>query len=307
MPEKIKCQFCDTELTRSGMPLHVASTHRAKVAEALEALGKLQELTNTVEAQNSEIATLKETPVRSSIEDFPAEEQAAYFTNFLKTLDDSEKAILEEEVGIKFVTPAESRADEAATPPASQAADEIATLSDGTMAEFCVRSMRKTATGGDKEYTEMLIHGKNVVAKTPLTDLDITGTGFYTQLFNKVQGMIEKGRLKEEVLDAPEENRQPVTVLVIGNQKFVMKRREEPAQLEERRRNPRIGDVTIEIIHESLVNGQRVQMVDQIKRYGVYDFWPDYKDYLADQGAVDLKTAYDHFTDAVISYFRIKK
>ena len=60
----------------------------------------------------------------------------------------------------------------------------------------------------------------------------------------------------------------------------------------------------IEVIHESLVNGQRQQMVNQIDEYGLYDFWKDYHEYLlslyADYG-VD-----SYFTDAVISYFRIK-
>jgi hypothetical protein len=38
----------------------------------------------------------------------------------------------------------------------------------------------------------------------------------------------------------------------------------------------------IETIHESLVNGQRRQMVEQIKEYGLYDFFSDYRDYLKD-------------------------
>lgn len=42
-------------------------------------------------------------------------------------------------------------------------------------------------------------------------------------------------------------------------------------------------------IHESHVNGQRRQMVNQINEYSLYDFWTDYK----------------NFSDAVISYHRI--
>lgn len=59
------------------------------------------------------------------------------------------------------------------------------------------------------------------------------------------------------------------------------------------------------VIHESLVNGQRKQMADQIDEYGLYDFWLDYFDY--------LQTLYHHITDqyvyfrdAVISYHHIR-
>ena len=59
----------------------------------------------------------------------------------------------------------------------------------------------------------------------------------------------------------------------------------------------------IEIIHESLVNGQRKQFVDQVDEYGTYDFWEDYSDFL---NASCTLTPYMWFRDAVISYFRIK-
>ena len=66
-----------------------------------------------------------------------------------------------------------------------------------------------------------------------------------------------------------------------------------------------LGDKeTISTIHESLVNGQRRQMVSQIKKYGLYDFWQAYKDYLYGAGMDDAQ-AYQYFSDAVISYFRI--
>lgn len=60
----------------------------------------------------------------------------------------------------------------------------------------------------------------------------------------------------------------------------------------------------LETIHESLVNGQRQQMVKQIKEYGLYDFWPDYQNYLRELYP-DSKSQYAYFSDATISYFRI--
>jgi len=60
----------------------------------------------------------------------------------------------------------------------------------------------------------------------------------------------------------------------------------------------------IETIHESLVNGQREQMVKQIKRYGKYDFFVEYKEYLEsiyqETGAV-----LHYFSSATTSFFRI--
>ena len=60
----------------------------------------------------------------------------------------------------------------------------------------------------------------------------------------------------------------------------------------------------IEIIHNSLVNGQRQQVVKQIKEYGLYDFWADYVIYL-NNFYKDIQSQYDYFADAVISYHRI--
>ena len=57
----------------------------------------------------------------------------------------------------------------------------------------------------------------------------------------------------------------------------------------------------IETIHESLVNGQRRQMVNQVNEYGLYDFWPDYRDYLRNLYEMDAQLEY--FQDATISYF----
>ena len=59
----------------------------------------------------------------------------------------------------------------------------------------------------------------------------------------------------------------------------------------------------IETIHESLINGQRRQMVNQIEKYGKYDFFEDYKQYL--DGLWCAAEAYRYFSDAVISYHRI--
>ena len=71
----------------------------------------------------------------------------------------------------------------------------------------------------------------------------------------------------------------------------------------------------IETIHESLVNGQRRQMVNQIEEYGD-DFWEDYKEYLeavlntdAPLGSYtdgNKMAAWEYFTDATISYFRMR-
>ena len=61
---------------------------------------------------------------------------------------------------------------------------------------------------------------------------------------------------------------------------------------------------TIEEIHNSLINGQRKQMVDQIDAYGLYDFWEDYWNYLTDFGSEN--SAIEHFKDVTISYHRIK-
>jgi len=60
----------------------------------------------------------------------------------------------------------------------------------------------------------------------------------------------------------------------------------------------------IETIHNSLVNGQRRQMVEQIDEYGLYDFWSDYAHYLTTLYEVNGFIGY--FTDATISYHRIK-
>ena len=57
-------------------------------------------------------------------------------------------------------------------------------------------------------------------------------------------------------------------------------------------------------IHESLLNGQRRQMVDQINEYGVGDFFQDYK-YFLEALYVEADVKFDYFYDATKSYFRI--
>ena len=61
----------------------------------------------------------------------------------------------------------------------------------------------------------------------------------------------------------------------------------------------------IEEIHDSLVNGQRHQMTDQIDEYGLYDFFEDYSTFLFGLYA-ETKNQYSYFKDAVVSYHRIK-
>jgi len=61
----------------------------------------------------------------------------------------------------------------------------------------------------------------------------------------------------------------------------------------------------IEEIHNSLVNGQRLQMVAQIDDQLLYEFWDDYRKYL-EQLYTDTKSQFYYFADAVISYHRIK-
>lgn len=65
-----------------------------------------------------------------------------------------------------------------------------------------------------------------------------------------------------------------------------------------------LGDgPSLDEINDSIVNGQRKQMVNQIKQYGVIDFWADYYAYVKNSENIDA--AFEQFADAVISYFRI--
>jgi len=62
----------------------------------------------------------------------------------------------------------------------------------------------------------------------------------------------------------------------------------------------------LEEIHNSSMNGQRRQMVEQIDEYGLYDFFDDYKKYLFEIYSPDKHTEYYYFADCVISYHRTK-
>lgn len=60
------------------------------------------------------------------------------------------------------------------------------------------------------------------------------------------------------------------------------------------------------IIHESLLNGQRSQMVEQIDRwFAGYNFWKEYKYYL-EGCCYNTEQVLEHFCNAVISYHNIK-
>ena len=61
----------------------------------------------------------------------------------------------------------------------------------------------------------------------------------------------------------------------------------------------------IETIHDSLSNGQRRQMTEQIDEYGLYDFWSDYALYLTDFYE-HTESMFYYYRDAVVSYHRIK-
>lgn len=62
-------------------------------------------------------------------------------------------------------------------------------------------------------------------------------------------------------------------------------------------------ELELEVILESLVNGQRESMVKQIKRYGLYDFWADFAHYL--ESTQSAEKGFRYFIDATVSYFRI--
>jgi len=86
-----------------------------------------------------------------------------------------------------------------------------------------------------------------------------------------------------------------------------MKTREEYQESEKARRMSE--KVTVTEIIASLLNGQKKQMVNQIKEYDEYDFFADFKDYLTNSlyvSAYNTEEAYKLFTDCVISYHRIK-
>ena len=62
--------------------------------------------------------------------------------------------------------------------------------------------------------------------------------------------------------------------------------------------------MSIETIHESMINGQRKQAVRQMEEYGMYDFFEDYGDYLG--GLYSPLACFEYLKDAASSYHRIK-
>lgn len=60
----------------------------------------------------------------------------------------------------------------------------------------------------------------------------------------------------------------------------------------------------INAIHESMINGQRRQAVEQMKEYSLYDFFADYSTFLK----ANYEEAHEReqfILDAANSYFRI--
>ena len=62
-----------------------------------------------------------------------------------------------------------------------------------------------------------------------------------------------------------------------------------------------IGIDLIHQAHDSLINGQRKQMAEQIREYGLYDFFANYKGHL-EEIYTEKESQYKYFTDAVISF-----
>jgi len=60
----------------------------------------------------------------------------------------------------------------------------------------------------------------------------------------------------------------------------------------------------LEEIHNSLLNGQKKQMVEQINNYGLYDFFEDYNTYLCNLYNESI-VKHSYFLDCVSSYHRI--
>lgn len=60
----------------------------------------------------------------------------------------------------------------------------------------------------------------------------------------------------------------------------------------------------LQTIHESFINGQRKQAVQQIEEYGCKVFFEDYPGYLYSAYAITI--AFEYLKDAIISYHKIK-
>ena len=68
-------------------------------------------------------------------------------------------------------------------------------------------------------------------------------------------------------------------------------------------RRTEMTNKNISAIHESMQNGQRRQMVEQIDEYGS-EFWEAYRRYLNEEFIEHL--AYYYFSSVTISYFILK-
>ena len=59
------------------------------------------------------------------------------------------------------------------------------------------------------------------------------------------------------------------------------------------------------VILDDLINGRGREMVKKIEDYGLYNFWADYREYLAGV-STDKNVQHGYFTSTTISYFKIK-
>ena len=59
-------------------------------------------------------------------------------------------------------------------------------------------------------------------------------------------------------------------------------------------------------IHNSYLNGQYKQMVKQIQKYGVCDFWEAYVDFAREHNPTN-KQAYDNYTKVNVIFNRLKE
>ena len=122
---KINCPVadCGKKYTRTGLAFHMVQAHPEVVDAAIDGVAKLEEQAKLITEKDAEILKLTDAAslvesAPSSIADFSGEEQAAYFTEFLKNLNDEEKAHLAEETGfgVPPVPPAPAPAAEAPAP-----------------------------------------------------------------------------------------------------------------------------------------------------------------------------------------------
>jgi hypothetical protein len=61
----------------------------------------------------------------------------------------------------------------------------------------------------------------------------------------------------------------------------------------------------IEQIHESFINGQNRQAIEQAINYGFYDFWEDYSKHLENL-YTNVESRYKYLENAILIYSRLK-